>query len=371
MSYRESYGDLVTSASTISSTGNITAATTGGSSFLLFTGAAPVLQGLDSTGVVDGKQVRVLYTGSGTLTLANENASALAANRISCPTGADITLQPSEGAELVYASSRWKLIQGQRAIYPGGNAYGAAISVGTTDSHNFNLLANNATRVSVQPVNAANADTVFSGSAGITVPTGNTAARPSSPTNGIVRYNSQTNNYEGYGNSTWQTMSVTGTPIVQGGNTLGATATIGTNDANSLVLRTNSTTRLTILSTGGSTFAGNMNAPNYGDLSVTVNASGAGVANITTTLPWDSSGGNYFCMLTYATTSLGGYYHIFVVKSEAGATPVLVSLAATGGLTLSIQNSAFTAGFVQLNIGGYAGTLVGSSLIFTVSGSTI
>ena len=49
----------------------------------------------------------------------------------------------------------------------------------------------------------------------------------------------------------------TGTNVfVQGGNSFGATATIGTNDAQSLALETNGTTKVTIATNGDSTFTG-------------------------------------------------------------------------------------------------------------------
>jgi hypothetical protein len=44
---------------------------------------------------------------------------------------------------------------------------------------------------------------VLPGTEGAVVPTGNTAARPVSPTNGLFRYNSQTATFEGYANNAW------------------------------------------------------------------------------------------------------------------------------------------------------------------------
>ncbi len=49
-----------------------------------------------------------------------------------------------------------------------------------------------------------------------------------------------------------------GNYFVQGGNSFSATATLGTNDSNSLVLRTNSTTALTIDTSQNTTFSGNV-----------------------------------------------------------------------------------------------------------------
>jgi hypothetical protein len=54
--------------------------------------------------------------------------------------------------------------------------------------------------------------------------------------------------------------SVTGiSAFIQGGNTWAGTATLGTNDANSLIVETNNTTALTITSAQAATFAGDLN----------------------------------------------------------------------------------------------------------------
>jgi hypothetical protein len=52
-------------------------------------------------------------------------------------------------------------------------------------------------------VEMASGAIVFDDDGGIKLPTGNTAARPTSG-NGTIRYNSQTNKFEGYENSSWQ-----------------------------------------------------------------------------------------------------------------------------------------------------------------------
>jgi hypothetical protein len=49
---------------------------------------------------------------------------------------------------------------------------------------------------------------VLPGTEGAVMPTGNTAARPVSPTNGLFRYNSQTATFEGYVNNAWGAITV-------------------------------------------------------------------------------------------------------------------------------------------------------------------
>lgn len=55
---------------------------------------------------------------------------------------------------------------------------------------------------------------VLPGAAGVTLPTGNTAARPALPANGLLRYNSQTSRFEGYQGGNWSNFG-TGDGTVQ------------------------------------------------------------------------------------------------------------------------------------------------------------
>jgi hypothetical protein len=55
---------------------------------------------------------------------------------------------------------------------------------------------------------------VLPGAAGVTLPAGNTAARPALPANGLLRYNSQTSRFEGYQGGSWSNFG-TGDGTVQ------------------------------------------------------------------------------------------------------------------------------------------------------------
>lgn len=69
---------------------------------------------------------------------------------------------------------------------------------------NVDGTANQITVIDGQPtvVSLAN-DVVFPGTGGITVPSGTTANRPSTPGNGVIRYSTVNADFEGYQNSEW------------------------------------------------------------------------------------------------------------------------------------------------------------------------
>jgi hypothetical protein len=83
---------------------------------------------------------------------------------------------------------------------------GSVTSVsGTTDQINVSNVGGIAT-VSLS------SDPVIPGSGAVQIPSGTTAARPASPVNGDLRYNTQTATFEGYANSVWGAI-VTGTGV--------------------------------------------------------------------------------------------------------------------------------------------------------------
>lgn len=88
------------------------------------------------TGIVATKterRVTVLNLGSGTLTLANENAGSIAQNRFTIGIGADLVLKTNERAELLYdpVSQRWRIGSGTK--FRGVRAYRASTAFGLTD----------------------------------------------------------------------------------------------------------------------------------------------------------------------------------------------------------------------------------------------
>lgn len=70
-------------------------------------------------------------------------------------------------------------------------------------ANTMTLIAGSSTQITVNVDAAANSGVVFNGTRAITLPSGNTAARPSSPVNGMIRYNSETNKFEARENGGW------------------------------------------------------------------------------------------------------------------------------------------------------------------------
>jgi hypothetical protein len=68
----------------------------------LDTDAARDITGIVAPFTARGKHLTIYYIGANSVTLKNNNAGSIAANRILCTSGADITLNPNEGAQLWY-----------------------------------------------------------------------------------------------------------------------------------------------------------------------------------------------------------------------------------------------------------------------------
>lgn len=74
----------------------------------------------------------------------------------------------------------------------------ALIKTGAADA-NLVLQTNSANALVFNDSQLAN----FASTGSVKVPAGTTAQRPSSPVNGMIRYNTSTNTVEGYANNTW------------------------------------------------------------------------------------------------------------------------------------------------------------------------
>jgi hypothetical protein len=117
----------------------------------LSTDATRSITGFDASNPASGKVLIVVNVGSFDFILEHEHAGSSAANRITCESGADITIGPNEVALLLYdlGSTRWRAAQITGARYkPGGTD--VAIADGGTGASSatagFNALSPVTTR---------------------------------------------------------------------------------------------------------------------------------------------------------------------------------------------------------------------------------
>lgn len=146
-------------------------------------------------------------------------------------------------------------------ILQGGNSFAATMTIGTNDSNSLVLQTNAVTRLTIDTAGLTTlADSLKLGTAGtlrLTNPAGTFETRLVSgavgstitftlPTTvGTVGQVLQTDGGSP-ANLSFVSLPSTTNNILQGGNTFGTTMTIGTNDSNTLVLKTNNVQRMTI-----------------------------------------------------------------------------------------------------------------------------
>lgn len=96
----------------------------------------------------------------------------------------------------------------------------------------------------LQPQGTGNV--IISSNQSLIIPVGDTASRPASPTNGMIRYNSELNRYEGYNNGYW--LGLSGVQDADGNTYITAELTPGAND-NTIRFYTDGNLMVTIDST--------------------------------------------------------------------------------------------------------------------------
>jgi hypothetical protein len=193
------------------------------------------------------------------------------------------------------------------------------------------------------PVVGLSSNAVMPGTGAITLPYGGTSARPT-PTNGMIRYNTDTGNFEAYGSNNWGSIALNSgvTSIIAGtglnGGTITSTGTISI--ANTTV-------------TAG-TYGTATSAPVF-----TVNAQGQLTSASTTTITpaWTS--------ITGTPTTLSGYgisdgvsltgTQTLTNKSISGATNTITALPNS-----ALNNSAVTVNGIAISLGG-SGTVTATA----------
>jgi hypothetical protein len=182
-----------------------------------------------------------------------------------------------------------------------GGAAGSNTQIQFNNSGALGASANltwNGTTLAVTGALTASSDSTFSSSGALTISKGNTAARPGSPVSGMLRFNTQTSEFEGYNGTTWA--SVGGASLSNDTSTatalypLFANATTGT----AATLYT-SNAKLLYTPSNGELQAGEMYA-NNGVLThanqVSSNYTVPTNANVITVGPWTVASGATFTL---------------------------------------------------------------------------
>ena len=104
---------------------------------------------------------------------------------------------------------------------PGNGTVAGRTLTGTADQ----IDITNPNGVAGSPVFSIADNPVLPGIEGAVLPTGTTAERPGSPTNGLLRYNSQTQTFEGYAGNTWGSIAI-GTGVTSVGLVMPAQFTV-------------------------------------------------------------------------------------------------------------------------------------------------
>ena len=251
------------------------------------------------------------------------------------------------------------------------------VNSGTTAG--LRIIAGTANQIDVANGNAIAGDPTISitsnptipGTAGMLVPVGTTGQRSGSPSNGIIRYNSTTQTFEGYANSAWRDFALTGGVTSFSAGTTGLTpgvATTGAITLNGILVGANGGTGVAntgkTITLGGSltlsgahdltltqTGATNVTLPTTGTLATlagsetltnkTINGSNNTLSNI-----GNASLSNSSITINGSSVSLGG--SVTVTATASNALTIGTGLSGTSyngstAVTIAISNTGVSA----------------------------
>lgn len=169
-----------------------------------------------------------------------------------------------------------------------------------------------------------------------------------------------------------------GSSYVQGGNSFGNPAYLGTNDNNSLNLETNGTTRLTIDTAGNTSLTGNLTTP--GSVSASsLSGNGSGVTNVDATALNGNTAGNNSGQISLNNGTVNSNLNSDLLDGQHGSYYQNASNINAGTLSdarlssnVTLQGNSFNGinQLVQLNGSGYLPSLNGS-LVTNVDALTL
>ena len=169
-----------------------------------------------------------------------------------------------------------------------------------------------------------------------------------------------------------------GSSYVQGGNSFGNPAYLGTNDSNSLNLETNGTTRLTIDTAGNTSLTGNLTTP--GSVSaLSLSGNGSGVTNVDATALNGNTAGNNSGQIALNNGTINSNLNSDLLDGQHGSYYQNASNINAGTLSdarlssnVTLQGNSFNGinQLVQLNGSGYLPSLNGS-LVTNVDALTL
>ena len=172
----------------------------------------------DANFTFDGTNLKVGTTGTDKFTVAvasgnTDIAGTLTVNGVNITTNLDVTGQTElaslnvedlTATRVVFAGADGELVDDANFTF--NNTTDKLSITGSLEVDSINLDGSTITTTSGNLTIAPNANSLtdFNTTSAIKVPVGNTSQRPASAATGQVRYNTTTNQYEGYSNAAWQ-----------------------------------------------------------------------------------------------------------------------------------------------------------------------
>ena len=329
-----------------------------GTGMLALTGGGTTVSGRDLTGTAN--QIDIANgngaSGAPTFKIADNPVfpgtesvqvpAGTTAQRPAVPVNGDIRYNTDTTRFEIYAGSSWTTI---------GAGDGTVTNVGGTVGQI--TVANGTTT----PVVSIATNPVIPGTGSISVPAGGTAARPGSPTNGMIRYNTDSLVFEGYLNNAWTAFASSGVGVL--------TVNTGTGLTGGPITSTGTISIANTAVTAGSYTAANITVNAQGQLTAAssttalVSSFSAGTTGLT---PASATSGAVTLAGTLnpanggtgANTLTGYVKGTGVTAMTASATVPTTDLSGTV-TNAQLSNSSLTVGTTNIVLGATASTLGG------------